>query len=79
MSNRNGQGPQNDGPKTGRGRGFCNVNSNAGKGSLAPEQDNATGNQFVGVGCRGPRGCGNGMGPGAGRRGGGLGNRRRQI
>lgn len=74
MPNRNGRGPDNAGPMTGRGKGRCN-------GNAVPDgfkQQPATEGQTVEnqtAGCRGPMGCGSGRrgGAGAGRQAGGRG------
>lgn len=77
MPNRNGQGPDNRGPKTGRGLGACRINSRTTETDATgvQQQETSSPEYPVGFGCRGPRGCGNGTG---GRRGGGSGGRRRQ-
>lgn len=74
MPNRNGQGPNNMGPKTGRGMGFCRNSARITETEQeAVQQQDARIIEYpVGLGCRGLRGCGTGSG---GRRGGAGGRR----
>lgn len=62
MANRNGMGPMNQGPLTGRGLGNCGTGSNIGKIGLG-----------IGAGLGMAWGCRRGLGRGRGVRGGGLG------
>ena len=66
MPNRNGQGPENGGPMTGRGRGKCGTGRQSVPAGQQPDESNAP-QGANGSGCRGPMGCG------TGRRGGGNG------
>lgn len=68
MPNRNGQGPDDAGPQTGRRRGLCRVNTSESVQQELPQ------NQGTGQVCRGPRGCGTGK-QGGGGRGAGMGRR----
>ncbi len=69
MPNRNGQGPENTGPQTGRRRGLCHANSMDATPQEAPQT------QVNDQDCRGPRGCGTGKRSGSGRAGCGQGRR----
>ncbi len=66
MANRNGLGPNNKGPMTGRGLGTC-------KSEVKDRRDNISGFMARGFGGRGSRGRGffEGQGRGMGRRNGG--------
>ena len=62
MANRNGMGPMNQGPLTGRGLGNCTTSNNIGKVGLG-----------IGAGLGMVLGCRRGLGRGRGNRGAGLG------
>lgn len=73
MSNRNGQGPMNEGPMTGRGRGRCAVIADVNQDSQTTEITRVYARQ---AGRKGQAGCGLGRGNGGGRCGGGRGGGR---
>jgi len=78
MANGNGQGPQNAGPRTGRGRGFCSGSGMPGWMNNGSVQGEATSQQQPGFFSRLGRGLGNGAGRGANGGRGGFGNGRRR-